>query len=147
MVFDSSAKFNNVSLNDVQLNGPDITNNLQGILLRFRREETAVIWDVEQMFHNCKVKIDHQDYLHIFASREQLRPALKGVQNDRSCFSKTVRPQLLLRTELFAHSDPDVIDFVSNNFYVDDGLLSCPSEEVAADLMKKTRQALKEGDD
>lgn len=44
-----------------------------------------------------------------------------------------------------SHSDPDVIDFVSNNFYVDDGLLSCPSEEVAADLMKRTQQALKEG--
>lgn len=43
-----------------------------------------------------------------------------------------------------AHSDPDVIDLVSNNFYVDDGLLSCPSEEVAADLMKRTQQALKE---
>lgn len=38
-----------------------------------------------------------------------------------------------------AHSDPDVIDLVSNNFYVDDGLLSCPSEEVAADLMKRTQ--------
>lgn len=45
----------------------------------------------------------------------------------------------------FAHSDPDVNDFVSNNVYVDDILLSCPSEENAADLMKRTRLALKEG--
>lgn len=43
MVFDSSAKFNNVSLNDVLLKGPDITNNLQGILLRFRREKLQLL--------------------------------------------------------------------------------------------------------
>nr|XP_022300904.1 uncharacterized protein LOC111109109 [Crassostrea virginica] len=33
MVIDSSAKFNDMSLNEVLLKGPDITNNLQGILL------------------------------------------------------------------------------------------------------------------
>lgn len=73
MVFDSSAKFNNVSLNDVLLKGPDITNNLQG-MLRLRREEIAAIGDVEQMFHNFKVKIHH-----LLAFREQLKPAFKGV--------------------------------------------------------------------
>lgn len=57
MVFDSSAKFNNISLNDVLLKGPDITNNLQDILLRFRREEIAVIGDVEQMFHNLDMPL------------------------------------------------------------------------------------------
>lgn len=46
-----------------------------------------------------------------------------------------------------ALSDPDVIDFVSNNFSVNDGLLSCPSEEIAADLMKRSQLASKEGDD
>lgn len=63
MVLDSSATFCYVSRNDILLKRPNNTNNLQCILLRFRREEIAVIGDVEQMFHNFKVKIDHQDYL------------------------------------------------------------------------------------
>lgn len=33
--------------------------------------------------------------------------------------------------------DFDVIDFVFNNFYVDDGFFSCFSEEVVVDLMKR----------
>lgn len=148
MVFDSSAKFNNVSLNDVLLKGPDITNNLQGILLRFRREVIAVIGDVEEMFYNFKVKIDHRDHLRfLWHPENNLDLPLKEYRMAVHVFGN--RPSPAVATygirRCVAHSDPDVIDFVSNNFYVDDGLLSCPSEEVAADLMKRTQQALKEG--
>lgn len=136
MVFDSSAKFNNVSLNDVLLKGPDITNNLQGILLRFRREVIAVIGDVEEMFCNFKVKIDHRDHLRfLWHPENNLDLPLKEYRMAVHVFGN--RPSPAVATygirRCVAHSDPDVIDFVSNNFYVDDGLLSCPSEEVAAD--------------
>ena len=48
IVFDSSAKFQGVSLNNVLLLGPDLCNSL----LRFRKKKIAVTMDVEQMFHN-----------------------------------------------------------------------------------------------
>lgn len=38
IVFDSSAKFHDVALNDTLLSGPDLNNTLLGVLLRFRRE-------------------------------------------------------------------------------------------------------------
>jgi hypothetical protein len=62
-VFDSSAKFNGVSLNNVLLTGPDLSNRLLGVLVRFRREMIAVTADVQHMFHCFIVREDHRNYL------------------------------------------------------------------------------------
>ena len=41
IVFNSSAKCNGQSLNDLLVKGPDMLNNLPGVLLRFREEQYA----------------------------------------------------------------------------------------------------------
>lgn len=46
VVFDSSAKFDDTSLNDVLLCEPDLTNNLVGVLLLFRKDAVALIADI-----------------------------------------------------------------------------------------------------
>lgn len=66
VVFDSSAKHEGVSLNDVLLSGPDLNNTLVGVLLRFRKEAIAITADVQQMFYSFNVREDHQDYLRFF---------------------------------------------------------------------------------
>lgn len=55
MVFDSSAKHEGLSSNEVLIKGPDLTNNLLGVLLRFRKNKVAITGDMEQMFYNFKV--------------------------------------------------------------------------------------------
>lgn len=62
-VFDSSAKFKGTSLNDQLLSGPNLTNSLLGVLIRFRKEMIAVVADVQHMFHCFTVKEQHRDYL------------------------------------------------------------------------------------
>ena len=62
-VFDSSAKFNGISLNNVLLTGPDLSNSLLDVLLRFRREMIAVTADIQHMFHCFIVQEDHRNYL------------------------------------------------------------------------------------
>ena len=61
IVFDCSAVFQDHSLNKHLLPGPDMMNRLTGVLSRFRKEETAVTCDIEQMFHSfyvfCGLKI------------------------------------------------------------------------------------------
>ena len=42
VVFGCSARYKGVCLSDHLLSGPDITNRLIGILLRFRRESIAI---------------------------------------------------------------------------------------------------------
>ena len=148
-VFDSSAEYEGVSLNSVLLTGPDLINNLLGVLLRFRRDEYAITGDIEQMFYSFFVREDHRDYLrflwykdndpdsdlteyrmcvHVFGNSPSPAVAIyglsKSVQNSEHIYGK------------------DVTEFVMRNFYVDDGLVSLPTSAEAIDLMKRTKKAL-----
>lgn len=70
VVFDSSARHNGVSLNDVLLTGPNMNNTLLGVLLRFRRELVAVTTDIQQMFHWFVVREDHRNFLRFLWYRD-----------------------------------------------------------------------------
>ena len=50
VVFDAAAESNGLSLNNLLLSGPDLTNNLLGVLLRFCQDPVALVADIEQMF-------------------------------------------------------------------------------------------------
>jgi hypothetical protein len=63
IVFDPAAEFENTSLNKNLLQGPDKTNNLVGVLMRFRQENVGLTGDIESMFHQIKVRPEDQDSL------------------------------------------------------------------------------------
>ena len=63
VVFDCAAKHQRVALNNKVLQGPDLTNNLLGILLRFRQYPVAVSADIEAMFHQVMVPMEDRDAL------------------------------------------------------------------------------------
>ncbi|VDI62278.1 Hypothetical predicted protein [Mytilus galloprovincialis] len=149
IVFDSSAKFSGTSLNDVLIKGPDLTNNLLGVLLRFRKEAVAVTADVEQMFYNFKVTDSHRDYLRfVWHENNEVHRPLIDYRMTVHVFGNSPSPSVAtycLRRAV-QNADNDIQDFVYNNFYVDDGLMSCPDVESAVDLMKRTQKALVDGD-
>jgi len=51
VIFDYAAVHQGVSLNQVLMQGPDLNNRLDGVLLRFRKESIALVADVEAMFY------------------------------------------------------------------------------------------------
>ncbi|XP_073783913.1 uncharacterized protein isoform X2 [Danio rerio] len=63
VVFDCGAAFKGTSLNDQLLQGPNLTNSLLGVLVRFRQEPIAFMADVKAMFHQVKVAEEDTDFL------------------------------------------------------------------------------------
>ncbi|VDI19287.1 Hypothetical predicted protein [Mytilus galloprovincialis] len=149
-VFDASAKFNNVSLNDQLLQGPDLINSLLGILIRFRKEMVGVVADIQQMFHSFLVQEEHRDFLRFLWHKDnvienplvtyRMRVHVFGNRPSPSIAMYGLRRIGELATE--SHGD-DVKNFINNDFYVDDGLKSCPSSQDAIDLILKTQEAMK----
>ncbi|XP_045210756.2 uncharacterized protein LOC123562171 [Mercenaria mercenaria] len=145
-VFDSSAAYQGVSLNSVLLTGPDLTNNLLGVLMRFRRELVAVAADIEQMFYCFEVNKEHRNFLRFlwYQDNDTEKPLIE-YRMCRHVFGNSPSPAIAtygLRKSV-ENSEEDVKDFVYNDFYVDDGLMSRSCPEEAVDLMKRSQVALR----
>ena len=69
IIFNSSAKFNGVSLNDFWAKGPDVMNNMLGILLRFREGSVALAGDIKRMYHSVHLS-ELDQHTHRFLWRE-----------------------------------------------------------------------------
>ncbi|XP_061908561.1 uncharacterized protein LOC133653372 isoform X2 [Entelurus aequoreus] len=148
-VFDSSAKYKNVSLNDVLLTGPDLNNSLLGVLIRFRKEAVAFTADIEQMFYCFNVREQDRNYLRFLWFRDNdISKDIVEYRMRVHVFGNSPSPavaiyglhQSVLRNQ--PDCDPDVKQFVTHDFYVDDGLKSLPTVEMAVSLLQRTRDTL-----
>ena len=63
VVFDCAASYQGVSLNTELLQGPDLTNSLIGVILRFRKEPIRIMGDIKSMFHQVRVAESDVNYL------------------------------------------------------------------------------------
>jgi len=58
-VFDGSARYHDVALNDVVFQGPKLQCELFDVLLRFRRYPVAVMCDISEM--SLKIELSPED--------------------------------------------------------------------------------------
>ena len=149
IVFDCSSKFKGMSLNDQVLKGPDLMNNLVGVLLRFRDKPVALLSDIEAMFHQVRVQPDDCDalrYLWWPGNDMTLEPKeyRMVVHLFGGVWSPSCTSYVLLRTadDNRENFDPKTIKAVHRNFYVDDLLLSVDSENEGIHLSQELFQLL-----
>ncbi|KAK7919305.1 hypothetical protein WMY93_010589 [Mugilogobius chulae] len=150
-VFDSSAQFNGISLNDTLIRGPDLNNTLLGVLLRFRREQVAVTVDVEQMFYCFRVKESHRNYLRFLWFKDNdLNKEITEYRMKVPVFGNSPSPAIAIyglrkAAELGQEEHgSSAKEFVFRNFYVGDGLTSVSSESEAIELLTSARNMLAE---
>ena len=150
-VFDASAKYQGVSLNDFLLSGPELTNSLLGVLMRFRKEPIAMTADIHKIFYCFLVEEQHRDFLSFFwysdnnPDKELIEYRMKvhvfGNRPSPSVASYGLQKIAEISGDTYG---VDVQTFIADDFNVDDGLTSTPTVDCAVDLMKRTQQALQE---
>ena len=138
VVFDCSAVFQNHSLNQHLLQGPDQLNNLVGVLTRFRKEQTAVTCDIEQMYHSFYVNPEHRDYLRfLWYEDNNLNGPIVEYRMNVHLFGATSSPGVAnyglkktAQVSIEKYGD-QATTFLQREFYVDDGLKSFATSEEA----------------
>lgn len=147
IVFDCAASFKEVALNKQVMQGPDLMNDLLGILIRFREGRIALSADIEAMFH--QVLVDPRD-----------RDALRFLWWPQGDFAKPPIPYRMTRHLFGGIWSPACATFAlretlqqgrarsrraERNFYVDDLLLSTTSEAEAIQWANELQEDLKGG--
>ena len=152
VVFDCAAQHAGVSLNSAVLSGPDLTNTLIGVLIRFRQHPVAIAADIEEMFHQVQVVPEHRDVLRFLwwpqgdlAQEPQefrMTVHLFGGTWSPSCCCFALRKTATDNIGLFAE---EAVTTVGKNFYMDDCLKSVEDEEAACALIQNLSQLLETG--
>lgn len=62
IVWDATARVNDISLNDMLLKGPDQLASLFLVLIRFRERQVAISDVISAMFHQIKIRSNDQHY-------------------------------------------------------------------------------------
>ena len=152
IVFDCAAKHKGASLNDALYQGPVLTNSLVGVLTRFRKNNIALVADIEQLFHQVKVKSDDCDALRfLWWPNGNLAKTPEIYQMVVHLFGATSSPccaVFSLRQTVFDFGkefDPRIANTVLNNFYVDDCLCSVSSVAEGIEVAKKLPELLSKG--
>ena len=142
VVMDCSAEYAGRSLNGELLQGPDTTNLLLGVLLRFRQHKVPFMGDLEQMFFQINVPEEQRSFLRFLwwpdgnieveAEECEMCVHLFG-----AIFSPSIAGYALRKTA--ADSVPSHGEAAANavlkNFYVDDFCRSERTDDEACDII------------
>ena len=147
IVFNSSKNYHGHVLNDYWAKGPDLINNLLGVLLRFREDYIALVGDIKKMFHTIKISYVDQ-HTHRFLWRDMqchMRPTIY-VMNVISFGDKpagTIAMVALRETALLCEERyPRASKTLLENIYVDDVLDSVPTHTDAKKVSKDIDEIL-----
>ena len=150
IVFNSSLKFRGHVLNDYWAKGPDLLNNLLGILLRFRENEVAIAGDIRKMYHSVLIsELDQHTHRFIWRDMENYRKPdvykIKRVSfGDRP--AGAIAAIALRNTALLSEDEFPIASMtICNNAYVDDILGSFPSVEEATKTTEQINEVLSRG--
>ncbi|XP_031635447.1 uncharacterized protein LOC116348558 [Contarinia nasturtii] len=147
VVFDGSVKTTTgLSLNDILLNGPRCQDDLNIIIMRFRKYGVALTTDITKMYRQVLVPENQRDYLRIVWRENENEPLRHyrmkrqtyGLKSSAYCCVATLRYCALEHR----HKYPLASKAVLNSFYVDDGTLCADTDLDAEKLYQELNEML-----
>jgi len=152
IVFDCAAKCRGLSLNDVLLPGPDLINNMTGVLLRFRLYRVALSADIREMF--LQVRLPEEDkwaFSFLWWSGNNLNNSPEayewnvhpfGATSSPFCANYALRQAIEDNTTRFPSLSSELL---KKSFYVDDFLLSTKTISEAKNVVRDLPPLLSRG--
>ena len=146
-VSNAAAKFKGQSLNSNLNTGPDLLNNLVGILQRFRENPVAIISDIEDMFKQIAIRHEEHYALRFLWPNEEI---VNQYQFTRLIFGTNCCPFCAIFVlnrcaEDNAIEFPKTVSAIKNYFYMDDYIHSLPSKEEAIETINQNKSSLLKG--
>ena len=152
MVFDCSATYQGHSLNNELLQGPDLTNQLVGVLLRFRMHNVPIMADIEAMFHQVRIPEEQRSFLRFLwwedgdtnkePTEYEMCIHIFGAISSPSCANYALKRTAEDNRERLG----DVVaDIILCDFYVDDMLKSTEDDDSAISLLSGVQASCGEG--
>ena len=150
VVLNCSLQFQGRSLNDELMQGPDLTNHLIGVLMRFRKGDVPFMADIESMFYQVRVPKEHRSFLRFFWWEEnldnmqefQMCVHLFGGRSSPSCANFALKKTASDFGEKYGEMARKAVE---RDFYVDDLLKSVDHSDEAVKLIEKVRSMCEEG--
>ena len=147
VVFDASCKTDNgKSLNDQQLVGPVVQDDLVSQLTRFRLHKVAINGDIAQMYRQIWIHPDQQDYQRILWRRRP-EDQIVSFRLKTVTYGTASAPWLATRclnkiADEIQDSQPRAAEIIRSEFYVDDLLSGADSIKEAMEIQEEVNQVL-----
>ena len=144
-VANAASVFKKQSLNKNLLSGPDLLNNLVGLLLRFRQDPVAVMAEIEAMFMQICIPTEDQSCLRFLWTSKN---SIQQFQYTRLIFGARCSPTtaiFMLQQTAKDFGNNATRDLMLNSFYMDDFVHSFVDEQKAQAAVHDLRQTLSKG--
>ncbi|XP_074659583.1 uncharacterized protein LOC141912256 [Tubulanus polymorphus] len=151
VVFDAASQFRGSSLKNLLMTGPDLLNSLFGVLQRFRLFETALVADIQAMFHQVRTSESESESLRFlwrpdgsYGSPEVFKMLVHifGARDSPCCANYALKRSARDNIDCFSSI---AVNSVLRNFYVDDFLKSVPGDSKALQLAYEVKDILAKG--
>lgn len=149
IVWDAAAKVNGASLNSNLLTGPDLNASLVSTLFKFREKRYAIGGDIQQMFHQIRVRHDDQDSQRCLWREDETKPICVSKMTVAT-FGAACSPSIAqyvknFHASKYAKKYPRAVEAIIERHYVDDYVDSFETWQQGKKIAEQVAQIHMEG--